>query len=75
MVVVNWPVSESLQVWKPESDRGESRLGYQTSGPPKGGPVCLRGIVTELRRRSLDWAVGGLVPRLLEFLARSRESG
>jgi hypothetical protein len=40
MVAVNWPVSESLQVWKPESDRGESRLGYQISGPPKGGPFC-----------------------------------
>ena len=40
MVAVNWPVGESLQVWKPESDRGESRLGYQTSGSPKGGPFC-----------------------------------
>ena len=25
----------------PESDRGESRSGYQTSGPPEGGPFCL----------------------------------
>jgi hypothetical protein len=25
------------------SDRGESRLGYQTSGSPKGGPFCFVG--------------------------------
>ena len=25
----------------PESDRGESRSGYQTSAPPKGGAFCL----------------------------------
>ena len=41
MVAVDWPVSENLPVWKPESDRGESRLGYQTSGLPKGSPFVL----------------------------------
>jgi len=41
MVAVNWPVNESLQVWKPESYRGESRLGSQFMGSPKGGPSFL----------------------------------
>ena len=43
LMAVNWPVNESLGVWRPESDRGESRLGYQTSGPLKGGPYYFTG--------------------------------
>ena len=48
-----------------ESDRGESRLGYQTSGPPKGGPFCLHRLRGhEGRPAAVEMASGRIAPAI-----------